>query len=165
MRLRDEEEDVAIPPLNNIGLLPPGVHACNLDDIPTWFEGDLLRHRIWMGLVQVLPQMRAPFTTYAGPQGRLILGGSFFSDKPNPADIEATVVLDASHPPALMGRFAELFYTSHIQWKDEHLVDFYPTFPGQNDFSAFFQYVGVKTANAKGLQPNDLRGVVGLSTW
>jgi hypothetical protein len=158
---------VAIPPLNNIGLLPPGVHACSLDDIQPWIEGDLLRHRIWTGLVQVLPQMRAPFAAHAVPQGRLVLGGSFFSDKPNPADIEATIVLDASHPPALIGKMAELYYTSHAQWKADHLVDFYPTFPGpgQNDFSAFFQYVGVKTANAKGLQPNDLRGVVGLSTW
>lgn len=115
--------------------------------------------------MQVLPTVRGPFAAHGAIQAQLVLGGSFFSDKTNPADIEATVMLQDDHPPALKGDFTTMFFQYHEVWHRENLVDFYPTLPGQNNFASFFQYVGVKTASAKGLDPKDRRGVVGVTTW
>ena len=42
-----------IPPLNERGLLPPGIHNCVLEDVPGWFGADLRRTHIWNGLMQV----------------------------------------------------------------------------------------------------------------
>jgi hypothetical protein len=39
-------------------------------------------------------------------------------------------------------------------------VHFWINFPEANDFAAFFQYVGVKTASAKALNPLHLKGIL-----
>jgi hypothetical protein len=43
---------------------------------------------------------------------------------------------------------------------DVYRVHFWINFPGANDFAAYFQYVGVKTASAKGLNPLHLKGIL-----
>jgi hypothetical protein len=45
----------------------------------------------------------------------------------------------------------------------DYRVHFWINLPGHNDFAAFFQYVGVKTASAKGLNPLHLKGILKLA--
>jgi len=156
-----------IPPLDDRGFLPPGVHDCELNEAGQWCGVDALRRGIWEGLEAVLPHLREPFVRLGLNAPPLVLGGSYYSDKPNPADIEITVVLPNDWPGDALAPYVALYYDRHTPWKEDHKVDYYPTLPGadQSDFRAYFQYVGMKSATAKGLSPRDLRGVLQVMTW
>lgn len=156
-----------IPPLDHRGFLPPGVHDCELDEASTWCGDDVRRRTIWDGLEAVLPHLRETFNQRNLAPPPLVLGGSYYSDKPSPADIEVTVVLPADWPGEAIAAYVMLYINHHEAWKTAHNVDFYPTLPGadQNDFRSFFQYVGEKSAIAKGLSPRDLRGVIQVMIW
>ena len=108
--------------------------------------------------------LRPAFATDPNGVAPLVLAGSYFSDKPNPDDIETTLMLHATELQAA-ATCTVMHYRFHAAWKANHRVDYYPTFPGQYDFREFFQYVGVKTGAAKGLQPRERRGVVQVDAW
>ncbi len=44
----------------------------------------------------------------------------------------------------------------------QYSVHFWINLPGRNDFSEFFQYIGLKNAHLKGLNPNDHKGILRL---
>lgn len=154
-----------IPLLDFRGLLPEGIHECTLTEACDWKRNDIRREKIWNGLEIVLVELRG-LLVQNEQMPALILGGSYFSDKPNPNDIEITTIL-SNAAPLNMRNFIGSYYTKHDVWKSMHEVDFYPTIdaPGQNDFSAYFQYVGTKTATIKGINPFDKRGVVKVNQW
>lgn len=152
---------MALPPLDHRGLLPKGEHPCRFSDIEQIFLHTPYRSALYTSVRSFID---GPLKT-AAPGLRLFLGGSFFSDKPLPADIEATVYLPVAPPDrfsAVMGLFA-----LHDHYKTANRVDFFPSLqmPGQNDFVKFFQYVGPKTASAKGLDERAGRGVVEVIQW
>ncbi len=94
----------------------------------------------------------------------LVLGGSFFSDKLFPGDVEATLVYPLHLPPNRCWAILIAWQRIKDDLKRQGL-DFYPTLPGANDFSAFFQYVGTKSAADKGLAVKDPRGVIEVRDW
>jgi len=144
-----------LPDLDHRGLLPPGVHEGSLIEIGQRFCTNPHRQALWATVEQFLRLSLLPLLN-----GReLILAGSFFSDKDLPEDIEATVIIDAIDVSDLpLIRLGLSRDTIHRDYK----LDLYLTLrvPGHNDFSVFFQYVGPKTAAAKNLLPEDLRGVI-----
>jgi hypothetical protein len=152
---------VALPSLDHRGLLPKGEHACSFRDIEQIFLHTSQRSDLYCDVRRFID---GPLKG-SGSGLRLFLGGSFFSDKPQPEDIEATVYLPAMPPD----RFAAVMglYAMHDQHKIDYKVDFYPSIqmPGQNDFVKFFQYVGPKTASAKGIDERAARGVVEVIQW
>lgn len=153
-----------LPPLDARGLLPAGVWSSNLPALQIAFCGNVWRERLWDGLLKFLSMLNA--SGYALPQSAtLVIGGSFLSDKPAPGDIEVTLVLPPGTPPATCWEWMLLWQQNVDAWKKCYGVDFYPSLPGMNDFVAFFQYVGDKTAEAKSLQPKDRRGVVIVEDW
>jgi hypothetical protein len=95
----------------------------------------------------------------------MVLGGSFFSDKELPGDIEATLVFPEDTPDELCWRFFTMWGSKRDAWKEQFRIDYYPTLPGGNDFTLWFSYLGPKTAEAKGLNAKDLRGTLELETW
>lgn len=149
-----------IPPFDARGLLPPGIHQATLADIAAladnprraWLAGNLRRF------------IEAELTPWAAG---LILdaGGSYFSDKPEPDDIEATLRVPIDRVASLAERLAAVGdKEAYLRIKRDYRLDFYVTIEGLgNDFSAFFQYVGPKTAAVKHLKPRDLRGIVRLT--
>lgn len=152
---------MALPALDHRGLLPIGEHQCRFQEIEHFFLHSPYRAALYSSVRGFID---GPLKT-AAPGLRLFLGGSFFSDKPQPDDIEATVYLPAAPPDrfmAVMGLFA-----LHEQYKLSNRVDFFPSIqmPKQNDFVKFFQYVGPKTASAKGLDERAGRGVVEVIEW
>lgn len=155
-----------IPPLDDRGLLPAGVHECALDEAERWAQEDLHRQGIWAGLRSVLPTIRSPFTHRGLPPPPLTLAGSYFSDKPAPGDIEAVLALPPDVSAAVIGECYVCFQANRHRWHVEQRVDYYVMVAGMgNDFRDFFQYVGIKTGAAKGLPAKERRGIVQVTTW
>lgn len=153
-----------LPPLDARGLLPQGVHQCTWTDIEQVFCDNAHRASRYERLQDfVRDELRA----VASGLG-LVLGGSFFSDKPHPGDIDCTCVIPANEIP---NRTMLIVLATQHGAKGriyvQYHVEFYPTLQvaGQSDFRSFFQYVGPKTAFAKSLKAKDRRGVVEVSPW
>lgn len=149
-----------IPTLNHLGLLPGGVHVCTLSDIKENLCWNAHRANVWDGCLRFLDWIR--------PQGMgtvpIYIDGSFVTDKEIPGDVD--VVLDLVDAHDLMRMQGLLwFFEKRPLFKEEFCVDYCINLPGENDFSHFFQYVGVKTASIKGLQPNDMKGILRVEQW
>jgi hypothetical protein len=152
-----------LPHLDQRGLLPGGVHIGSFRDIEDRFLFNQYRQDLYTQVRLFLDgELRA---RASGLQ--LILGGSFFSDKEQPADIEATIYL----PSPMVIAFTPLMSLSnereHERIKLSYRADFYVSLmvAGCNDLGMFFQYVGPKTAHEKGLNEKDARGVIEVEAW
>ncbi len=74
-----------VPPLNEYGLLPPGVHGCTLDEIKHVFapqEANPRRAELWSKLLSFLDWISS-----FGMFKRVYVDGGFVTDKENPKDI------------------------------------------------------------------------------
>lgn len=155
-----------IPPLDERGLLPAGIHSCELADAERWASDDPHRRPIWAGLSAVLPTIRRPFTIRGLLPPPITLAGSYFSDKVAPGDIETVLALPLSCPPDVFVECYTCCQQNHDIWHAEQRVDYYVIIDGVgNDFRDFFQYVGIKTGAAKGLPAKARRGIVQVTTW
>jgi hypothetical protein len=88
-----------IPPFNEHGWLPEGIHDCTLDEVSSRFglfqESDQ-RPRLWAKFVEFLIEVRR-----TGLVRRVMLDGSFVTAKSDPIDIDLLLIVDADHdfPP------------------------------------------------------------------
>jgi len=143
-----------IPTLEPNGLLPTGIHDCSLADISeqfTWNEHRSVLFQRFLSFVKTELKPEFPYPIY--------FDGSFVTDKELPDDTD--VVLDLSDATDEHKWQALKFMQTHQdRIKDDYRVHFWINFPGSNDFAAFFQYVGVKTASVKGLKPLHLKGIL-----
>lgn len=143
-----------IPTLEPNGLLPTGVHECSLADISAQFTWNDHRSGLFNRFRSFLDAELKPQFPYP-----IFFDGSFVTDKELPDDTD--VVLDLSFATDEHKWHALMFMRTHQQRiMDVYRVHFWINFPGDNDFAAFFQYVGVKTASAKGLNPLHLKGIL-----
>ena len=146
-----------IPILAPSGLLPTGIHECSLDDISGHFTWNDHRSGLFTRFVKFLDAELRPQFPYP-----IFFDGSFVTDKELPDDTD--VVLDLTIATDERKLHALIFLQAHQQRiMDEYRVHFWINLPGANDFAAFFQYVGVKTASAKGLHPLHLKGILKVS--
>lgn len=148
-----------IPPLDSRGLLPEGTHLATLKEVQHHFANTLYRQDLWRGFLLFVDNELSP----KGLLAPLVIAGSFLSDKQSPSDIEVLLKLEEA-PPAQISA-GVLLYLEHDKLKEKYRVDYYPGLKGQNDFSAFFQYVGPKTAQQKGLGIEDKRGIIKVEQW
>jgi hypothetical protein len=92
-----------IPAFTEHGFLPPGIHRATLNEFKerfVVFKRSDRRLRIFEGLEKLLDQaMRS------GIVRRVIIAGSFVTDKPEPNDFDCLVVLD----PAIVGNLLRPF--------------------------------------------------------
>ena len=148
---------MAIPAFDHHGLLPGGVHTCTFTEVRRRFGWNA--HRL--SLVDALEQCLTAEVRPRFPDPVLI-DGSFVTDKADPED--ADIVLDVTGAPLSRAGLALAFLVNdQARLRTHYRVHFWVDFPGgPNDFSAFFQYVGVKTAQAKGLAPKHLKGILRL---
>lgn len=91
----------------------------------------------------------------------MYVDGSFVTDKKVPEDVD--VVLDMTRATR-EGRLSALNFMVAEQGRlrQDYSVHFWINLPGDNDFSDFFQYLGVKTARHKGLDPSHRKGILRL---
>ena len=154
-----------IPPLDNRGLLPEGVHtAASWDEIAIRFAINQVRQgRLEEMFKFIRSDLRRPA---AGLE--LYVGGSYFSDILFPGDIDCTVCI----PLAEIANRIDLIRLCANEggkgriWQ-QHKIEIYPSFelPGSNDFREFFQYVGEKTASLKQIHQKDRRGIIKVEQW
>lgn len=148
---------VSIPTLESNGLLPSGVHECSLDDISAQFTWNDHRTQLFTSFRLFLVSEIQPHFPYP-----ILFDGSFVTDKELPSDTD--VVLDLSGATDAQRWKALVFMQSNQdRIMQDYRVHFWINLPGLNDFAAFFQYVGVKTASAKGLNPLHLKGILKLA--
>jgi hypothetical protein len=84
-----------VPPLNENGLLPEGVHDCTQEDVEARFgifQASDHRPRLWTRLKEFVEQARL-----SGIIEELLLDGSFVTAKPDPNDIDMIVVVSTTH--------------------------------------------------------------------
>lgn len=85
--------------------------------------------------------------------------GSFVTDKVEPGDID--VVLDLTSAPDDVKWKGLLFWQQNKERiAREYSIDFWVNLPGNSNFCDFFQYLGVKSAKFKGLDPRHLKGIL-----
>lgn len=143
-----------IPPFDDFGLLPAGVHECTLAEAAEYLVFNDHRQLLWANLIHFLTELREADMAYP-----IFLAGGFASAKTLPDDID--VVHDLTHASELnQYRGWRLFDKGRDTIKAAHRVDYCVNLPGNNDFSAYFQYVGPKVAVATGMKEKDPRGVL-----
>ncbi len=84
-----------IPPLDQNGHLPPGIHEASAGEIGKRFgafQGSDLRPQLWRRFGEFLREARA-----AGLFEAILLDGSFVTAKPDPGDIDLVGVVPADH--------------------------------------------------------------------
>ena len=90
----------------------------------------------------------------------IYVNGSFVTDKEHPDDID--IVLDLRNTSDERKWQGLVFMRNHqSRLLREYQIHFFINLPpSEKDFSAFFQYIGVKTARFKGLNPTHLKGIL-----
>ena len=84
-----------IPPLNETGLLPDGIHDCTLAEVGAQFgafQGTDRRPQLWAGFAEFVREAKA-----CGLAEAVIVDGSFVTAKPGPNDIDLLLVVAANH--------------------------------------------------------------------
>src|SRR5438552_13186344 len=87
-----------IPPFDDSGVLPPGIHPASLDEIEARFGGQSELRRVQMDSVRWMLDLARRVRVQ-----RIILNGSFVSDIMEPNDVDCVLLVPAG-PPA--DRFA-----------------------------------------------------------
>ena len=154
---------MGIPPLDNRGLLPEGVHCASLQDIEDWARTvpDVSRR------LKLLHNLKLFIATeisnnYHLSNFPIVLGGSFFTDKFCPGDIDLAIEI----PKSLVTddevcKNAFKFQTQHQLFKNNYELDTYIFVDDLgNNFEDFFGYVGQKSGLLKGLPPKSRKGTV-----
>lgn len=136
-----------IPPLNEDGLLPAGVHDCTLEEIGACFGRFVVserRMRLFAKLRELIEEERR-----AGLAVAVIVDGSFVTDKPEPGDIDLVIVLPSAYnratevPPFLYNA------TSARVLRRRYSFDVFVLDEAEPDYGAkldFFQRVKLSTA-------------------
>lgn len=140
-----------IPALNDFGLLPAGVHDCVGPEVQENFCGNPARAAVWQAFQGFLEWAY----TMPGPISVLV-DGSFVTDKPVPGDVDVAIDISAC-AAADQDAWLIAYHREHERLKRDFRTDFYPVLDGVgHDFTAFFQYVRVDDALARGA-PNGVR--------
>ncbi len=143
-----------IPDFDRNGLLPAGVIDCTLDEIRIRFGWNDRRMMLFNNLAAFIENEVRP--SFSDPW---YCDGSFVTDKDMPEDTD--VVLDLSAAPNdRKWRGLDFMNREQPRLFSQYRVDFWVNLPGGNDFSSFFQYVGIKTARFKGLDPHHHKGIL-----
>ena len=82
-----------IPPFNDDGYLPAGVHRATLDEVTARFGRETELRRVQMESLGWLVDL----ARRAGAS-RLIVNGSFATDRPEPNDVDCVLLIGAGFP-------------------------------------------------------------------
>jgi len=106
-----------IPPLNELGLLPPGLHPASLEEVAERFGRATELRRVQMHSIQWLHDA----ALRAGVE-RFVINGSFVTDVDEPNDVDCVLLIGPSFPSDVAAE-AELlagFPFLEIQLAREH---------------------------------------------
>jgi len=89
----DEKENCVIPPFDDSGCLPPGLHSATLAEIDARFGRQSELRRVQMESVRWMVDL----AVHAGVQ-RIVLNGSFVTNIMEPNDVDCALLLAADYP-------------------------------------------------------------------
>lgn len=143
-----------IPALDGHGLLPAGIHDCSVEEMRASFGWNEHRQKLICGFTHFLSIEIWGVFDYP-----VYADGSFVTDKKCPNDIDVALELrGASDAESWRGL---VFMEEHqARIREQYKVDFWINFRSANDFVAFFQYAGHKTAKFKGLESRHPKGIL-----
>ena len=149
---------MGIPEFTEHGLLPAGLHDCNIGDV----ENDLCwndhRRAIWSKFCEFLDWA----ATMPKPSA-ILIDGSFVTDKAAPSDVDVAVDVTACDTDAQNAWFVA-FGRKHHAHKVNFATDFYPyTKEYGNDFGSYFQYVRVQQALERGVSADQRKGILRIN--
>lgn len=153
-----------IPKFDNRGLLPEGVHLCTLAELRVWASSvPDAHHRLALldRFESFLKDVIAPIAS-GWP---IVIDGSFVTDKKKPNDIDFALDLRDCRDEKILGCAYIALMIGHQSNMATYLVDGYPILPCNNDFQAFFCYIGQKTAQVKNLDKKDRKGILRIEQW
>ena len=84
-----------IPPLNETGLLPDGIHDCTLAEVGAQFgafQGTDRRPQLWAGFTEFVREVKA-----CGVVDVVLVDGSFVTAEATPNDIDLVLVVSANY--------------------------------------------------------------------
>ena len=147
---------MSVPPFDNLGLLPAGVHDTTFAEIETALCWNPHRRVLWSGFQQFL---KSKCQSFLGAGVPFFIDGSFVRRKEIPSDIDLVIDLtDCSDEIVGVGLLLRL---NHGSIKAEYHVDHYvrhPTFP--HDLAEYFQYAGDKCAVEMHIDPKHPKGIL-----
>ncbi len=149
-----------IPDFAQGGILPIGIHDCNLSEIETRFVYNERRRAIWKNLLSYIAQVATILEVNV-----MYVDGSYVTDKKLPGDID--VVLEFTNVAALMSArdYAPHLF-SHKNVKTTFNIDLF-TFEimpaGRPDFREFFQLLRPQEAIDRGVPVGTKKGILKVS--
>ena len=147
---------MAIPDLDEHGLLPAGAHDCSVDEIVGTFGWNPHRRDLVRRLSDFL--VREIRHRFSEP---VYVDGSFVTDKETPDDVDVVLDMRRASEDRQFSAFRS-WRQGRDRFRRVYSIDFWINLPGENDFSDFFQYLGVKTARYKGLDSAYRKGILRL---
>ena len=149
---------MAIPELDQHGVLPPGIHGCSMVELLERFGTTKHRQNLIASLKKVLVIVRKDL---AQP---IYIDGGFVTASTRPADID--VVIDMLNAPeADRTKAFRLMLEHRGRWYTRWKVDFMPELPANGEkFIDSFQKVGPNTATRLGLIPDHPKGILLLTS-
>ncbi|MBC7909669.1 MAG: hypothetical protein H7Y30_04160 [Pyrinomonadaceae bacterium] len=150
-----------IPPFTSHGILPLGIHDCDINEVETIFVYNNQRRSIWTGFTSFLRIVR-PI-----PEFDLVyIDGSFITDKQSPRDVDIVLELaDVQTLFTILSTHPHLYDQAYI--KSAFLVDLWISFvqvpPNMPDLREFFQYVRPEDAIGRGVAVGSKKGILRIS--
>jgi hypothetical protein len=149
-----------LPPFNEAGFLPEGVHEATLDAVKSVLVTSVKRAKMWGQLIEFLSW---PIST--GSFSHAYIGGGFISQKLEPQDID--LILHVRYPFSdkafmAMEPFFAVGLDTILESYSVHLHFWVDGFPGDCDFRSFFQYVHQHEARRLGLSAGARKGLIKL---
>ncbi len=150
---------MALPKFTYHGLLPEGVHDCQIEELQEPLVTNPQREELWRKLRSFLEWAKA-----TDQFSFAYIGGGFITDKISPEDVDVILQTSASYGP---GAFIamEPFFSEGMdaiyQKYAVHLHFWCEGFPnGVSDFRRFFQYLRPQDAAPLGLREGARKGIV-----
>ena len=147
-----------IPEHDINGLLPPGIHACTLDEVRARLCFNRDRQRLLDGLCRLLAEWWPQF----GLTAVVLIDGRFVRQKPVPADIDVVFELDPATPEVEALTLVVTWMKDKAALARDYHADVWvrhQCFPG-NNICDFFQYVGDKASAELNLPRTHPKGIL-----
>ncbi|MGI8978717.1 MAG: DUF6932 family protein [Pirellulaceae bacterium] len=124
-----------IPPLTEAGLLPPGNHTATLEEFAQTFCMHTTRRR---ELFEKLERLLADLKKVDSAR-KILIGGSFVSNKPEPDDIDCVIVFGPDVLDNLLRPFEYNVFSGRAV-RRMYRIDAYPVVDGTPEHSKWLEF-------------------------
>lgn len=155
---RIQGDAMSVPPFDDLGLLPIGVHDTTFAEIEMALCWNQHRLELWASFRRFLQDRCGMLIAAKVP---FWVDGSFARRKELPSDIDVVIDLSGHTDRNDLVSAVLLLRFLHDQIKAEYHVDLWSRHPNiPNDLTVFFQYAGDKCAIELQIEPKHPKGIL-----